>query len=149
MPGTKQGSASTCATSRTTRTAAAFELCALLAALALRRNVSFQIGEEEHHPAVPADALLVELLSEAVASSGNTPHRLPSGQRRAMDAAVMATVCPLGHMRAVHPEPRRAQAIVRRRPRVLNEDVQVAPEVMLHYTSKSWPITTCPKTDSP
>jgi len=107
--------------------AAVRELLARASALAARRAVSFRIDEEEHHPAVPADARLVELLSEAVAASGTIPHRLPSGAGH--DAAVMAAVAPWAMLFIRSP----GGASHCPDERVLAEDVRVALDVMLRY----------------
>jgi allantoate deiminase len=119
------------------RTAAVEELRARAAALAARRAVSFRIDEEEHHPAVPADPRLVELMSEAVAASGNTPHRLPSGAGH--DAAVMAAVAPWSMLFVRSP----GGASHSPEERVLVEDVQVALEVVLRYLEKLAGIDLC------
>ncbi len=66
------------------------ELRTRASALADRRGVAFRVVREEHHAAVPADSLLSDWLTEAVASTGHTPHRLTSGAGH--DAAVMAEV---------------------------------------------------------
>ena len=58
--------------------------------LAEQRSVEFLVTEEESHPAVPADPLLSDWLGEAVATTGNSPHRLVSGAGH--DAGVMAAI---------------------------------------------------------
>ncbi len=83
--------------------------------------------EEEHHPAVPADARLVEMLSAAVAASGNTPQRLPSGAGH--DAAVMAAVAPWAMLFIRSP----GGASHCPEECVVAEDVAVALDVMLRY----------------
>ena len=75
-----------------TRVAAVTEMLARARGLAVRRSVEFAIAEEEHHPAVPADPGLSELLGAAVVESGQPLHGLESGAGH--DAGVMATAAP-------------------------------------------------------
>jgi len=63
------------------------------AALASRRGVRFQIDQAEHHPAVPADPRLTELLADSVRAVGYSPYRMVSGAGH--DAAVMASLTPM------------------------------------------------------
>jgi allantoate deiminase len=56
--------------------------------IAEQRGVAFAVDYGENHPAVPTDARLTDLLSQAVRVVGQTPHRMVSGAGH--DAAVLA-----------------------------------------------------------
>jgi allantoate deiminase len=109
------------------RMAAAAELRAKAVALAARRGVQFLVSRQEHHPAVPADPLMSDLLCEAVVQAGHVPHRLASGAGH--DAAIMAGVAPMAMLFL------RSPGGVSHHPdeRVLPGDVVVALGVMLRY----------------
>jgi allantoate deiminase len=72
------------------REAALADLRVRAGSIASRRDVSFRVDREEHHPAVAADPGLTARLAEAIQVSGSMPHRLVSGAGH--DAAVMAGV---------------------------------------------------------
>ena len=109
------------------RMAALAEIRARALALCLRRGTSFQIDEEEHHRAVPADSRLSSLLEEAVTAAGQSLHRLSSGAGH--DAAVMAAVAPMAMLFI------RSPGGVSHSPleRVLEEDVRAALDVVVRY----------------
>jgi allantoate deiminase len=75
------------------RDAGVADLLAKARAIAARRGLDFQVDQEEHHPAVPADRHLTELLAASVAATGHEPFRLVSGAGH--DAAVMAEAAPM------------------------------------------------------
>jgi allantoate deiminase len=108
------------------RMAALAELRTRAATLAGRRGVEFRVAQEEHHPAVPADPVLSDLLAEAVARAGHIPYRLASGAGH--DAAVMAAVAPMAMLFL------RSPGGVSHHPdeRVLPEDVAIALDVIVH-----------------
>jgi allantoate deiminase len=109
------------------RTAAVAEVRARAAAIAARRGVDVLVAQEEHHPAVPADKFLTDLLGAAVAGAGHVPHRLTSGAGH--DAAVMATVAPMTMLFL------RSPGGVSHHPdeRVRPDDVVVALDVMVRF----------------
>ncbi len=109
------------------RMAALAEIRARALALSLRRGTLFQIDEEEHHPAVPADSRLSELLGQAVTASGQLVHRMNSGAGH--DAAIMAAVAPMAMLFV------RSPGGVSHSPleRVLEEDVYAALDVVVRY----------------
>jgi allantoate deiminase len=62
-------------------------------AVAAERQVRFRVDSVEHHPAVPADPRLTELLASAVYEAGQPVRRLVSGAGH--DAAMMASLAPM------------------------------------------------------
>lgn len=102
------------------------ELAAAACELAARRGIEFRVRDQEDHPAVPADPLVIELLARAVAAAGREPHRLASGAGH--DAAILAQVAPMGMLFV------RSPGGVSHHPdeRVEPDDVAVALEVLVH-----------------
>ncbi len=109
------------------RMAAVAELRARADAISGRRGVEVRFRREEHHPAVPADPAMTELLATAIERAGQIPHRLVSGAGH--DAAVMAAVAPMAMLFL------RSPGGVSHHPdeRVWPGDVAVALDVMLRY----------------
>jgi allantoate deiminase len=62
-------------------------------AIASRRRVQFHVDRTEHHPAVPADPRLTDLLASSAQACGHSPHRMVSGAGH--DAAVLASIAPM------------------------------------------------------
>ena len=89
--------------------------------------MEFVVAHEEHHAAVPADPVLIDLLGRAVERAGHVPHRLASGAGH--DAAVMAAVAPMAMLFL------RSPGGVSHHPEesVRPEDVVVALDVMIRY----------------
>jgi allantoate deiminase len=75
------------------RERAADALLGQAAAIAARRRVAFEVDHSEHHPAVPSDRRLTDLLMEAARTTGHAPWRMISGAGH--DAAVMAGLAPM------------------------------------------------------
>jgi allantoate deiminase len=92
-----------------------------------KSGVQFLVAREEHHPAVPADPPLSDLLCQDVAQSGRAPHRLASGAGH--DAAVMAAVSSMAMISI------RSPGGVSHHPDecVVHEDVAVALDVMVRF----------------
>ena len=109
------------------RTAAVAEIHARALRLAARRAVAFQIVEEEHHRAVPADPRLRTLLGAAVEATGQALQQLPSGAGH--DAAVMASVAPWAMLFV------RSPGGISHSPdeRVFEGDVQVALDAVVRF----------------
>jgi allantoate deiminase len=109
------------------RDAAVADLLTQARAIAARRGVAFAIDQQEHHPAVPADRHLADLLATSIAAAGHDPIRLVSGAGH--DAAVMADVAPMAMLFL------RSPGGVSHHPdeRVLPGDVQAALEVIVGF----------------
>jgi len=109
------------------RMAAVAELNARASAVAARRGVELVVDRQEHHPAVPADPFLTNLLGQAVSEAGHAPHRLTSGAGH--DAAVMAEIAPMTMLFL------RSPGGVSHHPdeRVPPEDVAIALDVMVRF----------------
>jgi allantoate deiminase len=75
------------------RVAAVAEILARAKVIADQRGVEFLVSQHEDHSAIPADPVLADWLAEALAASGQKPHRLESGAGH--DAGVMAAVAPM------------------------------------------------------
>jgi allantoate deiminase len=75
------------------RERAVVDLLAFARGVASRRGLNFRVDEARHHPAVPADPWLTDLLAKAVSDAGVEPFRMVSGAGH--DAAVMAAVAPM------------------------------------------------------
>jgi acetylornithine deacetylase/succinyl-diaminopimelate desuccinylase-like protein len=69
-------------------------LVAALQEIAARRGVEAEIDTHQRNPAVALDPLVIDAVSEAIATCGQEPVRLPSGAGH--DAMVMARHCPSG-----------------------------------------------------
>jgi len=74
------------------RDVAAEAILAEMRAIAARRGLTISVAQRNDLAASPCDALLVDLLEDAVAAIGQPRFRLPSGAGH--DAMVMATLCP-------------------------------------------------------
>jgi allantoate deiminase len=96
-------------------------------AIAITRGVEFLVTREEHHAAVPADPVSIDLLCRAIERAGRVPHRLDSGAGH--DAAVMAAVAPMAMLFL------RSPGGISHHPdeTVRPEDVAVALDVMIRY----------------
>lgn len=75
------------------RERATAELLQRAEAAAGRRGVRLRLDQAEHHPAVPADARLSDLLEASARARGYAPPRMVSGAGH--DAAVMAGLAPM------------------------------------------------------
>ena len=98
--------------------------------LANRRGILFQVEHSEHHPAVPADLELSNLLATAIEDAGQPARRLVSGAGH--DAAVLALFTPMALLFL------RSPGGVSHHPdeKIIVEDVQVSLDVLLRFLGR-------------
>lgn len=96
-------------------------------AITQRRGVGFHVEHAEHHPVVPANGWLTDLLEESARRAGYAPLRMVSGAGH--DAAVMAGLAPMTMLFV------RSPGGVSHHPdeAVLPEDVRAALEVLVVF----------------
>ncbi|MCI0458074.1 MAG: Zn-dependent hydrolase, partial [Gemmataceae bacterium] len=109
----------------TVRERATAALLEQAAAIAGRRGVGAHVDQAEHHPAVPTDPWLTDLVAESARAAGSAPLRMVSGAGH--DAAVMARLAPMTMLFV------RSPGGVSHHPdeAVLLEDVRAALEVLV------------------